>query len=92
MQYNQLGHTGLVISRLGFGAMTFGSGTGPMSAVFKLGQQFRLNLPKHRCHIQFPQNPEPCLAIQHQIELAIIQRLNIAAQLDKQFALSPAQA
>jgi len=39
MQYNQLGHTGLVISRLGFGAMTFGSGTGPMSAVFKLGQQ-----------------------------------------------------
>jgi aryl-alcohol dehydrogenase-like predicted oxidoreductase len=39
MQYTRLGYTGLVVSRLGFGAMTFGSGAGPMSAICKLGQQ-----------------------------------------------------
>ena len=39
MQYTRLGNTGLVVSRLAFGAMTFGSGEGPMAAVHKVGQE-----------------------------------------------------
>jgi aryl-alcohol dehydrogenase-like predicted oxidoreductase len=39
MQYSRLGNTGLLVSRLAFGAMTFGSAEGPMAAVSKLGQQ-----------------------------------------------------
>ncbi|GEO81882.1 aldo/keto reductase [Pararhodospirillum oryzae] len=39
MRYTTLGNTGLVVSRLGFGAMTFGSGTGPMASVFKIETQ-----------------------------------------------------
>jgi len=35
MQYNRLGNTGLIISRLAFGAMTFGSQPdSPMAHVF----------------------------------------------------------
>jgi aryl-alcohol dehydrogenase-like predicted oxidoreductase len=39
MQYARLGNSGLIVSRLAFGAMTFGSDTGPMGAVWKTGQQ-----------------------------------------------------
>lgn len=41
MQYARLGNTGLVISRLASGVMTFGSGSGskPTDAVWKTGQQ-----------------------------------------------------
>lgn len=38
MQYSRLGNTGLLVSRLAFGAMTFGSPEGPMAAVAKLDQ------------------------------------------------------
>lgn len=38
MQFARLGDTGLLVSKLAFGAMTFGSGKGPMAAVAKLGQ------------------------------------------------------
>jgi aryl-alcohol dehydrogenase-like predicted oxidoreductase len=36
MQYSRLGNTGLIVSRLGFGAMTFGSGNLP--TIYKVGQ------------------------------------------------------
>jgi aryl-alcohol dehydrogenase-like predicted oxidoreductase len=38
MQYNRLGDTGLVVSRLAFGAMTFGSQEGAFAAVYKVDQ------------------------------------------------------
>jgi aryl-alcohol dehydrogenase-like predicted oxidoreductase len=38
MHYSRLGNTGLLVSRLGFGAMTFGSAEGPMAAVAELDQ------------------------------------------------------
>ncbi len=38
MLYSTLGDTGLIVSRLAFGAMTFGQGKGRMAAIFKLGQ------------------------------------------------------
>jgi aryl-alcohol dehydrogenase-like predicted oxidoreductase len=36
MQYSRLGDSGLVVSKLAFGAMTFGSGQGPFAAVSKV--------------------------------------------------------
>lgn len=39
MEYTRLGDTGLVVSRLAFGAMTFGSAQGRMAAVHKVDQQ-----------------------------------------------------
>jgi len=39
MLYARLGKTGLIVSKLAFGAMTFGSSTGPMAAVSKVGQK-----------------------------------------------------
>src|SRR5579862_3048859 len=39
MQYAKLGNTGLVVSRLAFGAMTFGTGKGPFAAVSKVGPE-----------------------------------------------------
>jgi aryl-alcohol dehydrogenase-like predicted oxidoreductase len=39
MQYSRLGETGLIVSRLAFGSMTFGSDpTGPFAATFKVDQ------------------------------------------------------
>src|SRR4030095_16504944 len=39
MQYIRLGETGLVVSRLAFGSMTFGSAkTGPFTSVYKVDQ------------------------------------------------------
>jgi aryl-alcohol dehydrogenase-like predicted oxidoreductase len=38
MQYARVGNTGLIVSRLSFGVMTFGKGTGNMSAVSKTPQ------------------------------------------------------
>jgi aryl-alcohol dehydrogenase-like predicted oxidoreductase len=38
MQYSRLGNTGLVVSRLAFGAMTFGSSKGVFASVAKVGQ------------------------------------------------------
>jgi len=38
MQYQRLGDTGLVVSRLSLGAMTFGSGTGAMGSIWKVDQ------------------------------------------------------
>jgi aryl-alcohol dehydrogenase-like predicted oxidoreductase len=38
MQFARLGNSGLVVSKLAFGAMTFGSPEGPMAAVAKLNQ------------------------------------------------------
>jgi aryl-alcohol dehydrogenase-like predicted oxidoreductase len=38
MLYSTLGDTGLIVSRLAFGAMTFGQGKGKMAAIYKLGQ------------------------------------------------------
>ena len=39
MQYNRLGDTGLVVSRLAFGAMTFGSGQGALGGIWQVGQK-----------------------------------------------------
>ena len=39
MQYARLGDSGLVVSRLAFGAMTFGSATGPMAAIAKVDRK-----------------------------------------------------
>jgi aryl-alcohol dehydrogenase-like predicted oxidoreductase len=39
MQYVRLGNTGLIVSRLALGVMTFGSGSDAMGAVWKTGQQ-----------------------------------------------------
>jgi aryl-alcohol dehydrogenase-like predicted oxidoreductase len=39
MHYARLGNSGLVVSRLAFGAMTFGQGTGNMAAVAKTTQE-----------------------------------------------------
>lgn len=36
MQYSRLGDTGLIVSRLAFGAMTFGKGAGPFAEVSKV--------------------------------------------------------
>lgn len=36
MQYSRLGNSGLIVSRLAFGAMTFGTGQGPFAAVSKV--------------------------------------------------------
>jgi len=38
MKYNRLGNTGLIVSRLAFGAMTFGSAPGPMSHIWNTPQ------------------------------------------------------
>jgi aryl-alcohol dehydrogenase-like predicted oxidoreductase len=38
MQYTRLGDTGLVISRMAFGSMTFGSGEGATASVYKVDQ------------------------------------------------------
>ena len=38
MQYTRMGDTGLIVSRLAFGAMTFGSSTGMFAAVAKVGE------------------------------------------------------
>jgi aryl-alcohol dehydrogenase-like predicted oxidoreductase len=39
MLYNRLGDTGLVVSRLAFGAMTFGKAEGAYASIFKVGQE-----------------------------------------------------
>lgn len=39
MQYARLGDTGLIVSRLALGAMTFGADGGLMGAVWKAGQE-----------------------------------------------------
>ena len=38
MQYARLGESGLIVSRLSFGSMTFGSGAGPFATVSKVDQ------------------------------------------------------
>jgi aryl-alcohol dehydrogenase-like predicted oxidoreductase len=38
MQYARLGNTGLIVSRLSFGAMTFGDGSGALGYIWKTGQ------------------------------------------------------
>jgi hypothetical protein len=38
MQYSRLGNTGLIVSRLAFGAMTFGTGAGPFASVSKVDE------------------------------------------------------
>jgi aryl-alcohol dehydrogenase-like predicted oxidoreductase len=39
MQYARLGDTGLIVSRLSFGSMTFGTGAGPFASVSKVDQR-----------------------------------------------------
>ncbi|HEY1723440.1 MAG TPA: aldo/keto reductase [Magnetospirillaceae bacterium] len=39
MQYTTLGNTGLIVSRLAFGAMTFTAGNQDIAAVYKVGKQ-----------------------------------------------------
>jgi aryl-alcohol dehydrogenase-like predicted oxidoreductase len=39
MQYTQLGSTGLVVSRLAFGAVTFTKGNKDLGAIYKVGAQ-----------------------------------------------------
>ena len=38
MQYARLGETGLIVSRLAFGSMTFGTGTGVFASTYKVDQ------------------------------------------------------
>lgn len=44
MQYTRLGNTGLVVSRLAFGAMTFTAGNNTVPSVFKAGPQLAKEL------------------------------------------------
>jgi aryl-alcohol dehydrogenase-like predicted oxidoreductase len=44
MQYARLGNTGLIVSRLSFGAMTFGDGSGPLGYVWNTGQTEASNM------------------------------------------------
>jgi len=44
MQYSRLGNTGLIVSRLSFGAMTFGDGTGALGYIWKTGQAEASNM------------------------------------------------
>jgi aryl-alcohol dehydrogenase-like predicted oxidoreductase len=44
MQYSRLGDTGLVVSRLAFGSMTFGAGTGVFASTYKVDQPTANNL------------------------------------------------
>jgi aryl-alcohol dehydrogenase-like predicted oxidoreductase len=44
MQYTRLGDTGIVVSRLAFGAMTFGSSEGIFASVAKVGQDLATEL------------------------------------------------
>jgi aryl-alcohol dehydrogenase-like predicted oxidoreductase len=39
MQYTTLGHTGLIVSRLAFGAMTFTAGNEDLAAIYKVGAE-----------------------------------------------------
>jgi aryl-alcohol dehydrogenase-like predicted oxidoreductase len=39
MQYSRLGGTGLIVSRLAFGSMTFGAGTGVFASTYKVDQE-----------------------------------------------------
>ena len=39
MKYSKLGNTGLIVSRLSFGAMTFGVGAGPFTTVSKVDEK-----------------------------------------------------
>ncbi|OXM86270.1 aldo/keto reductase [Paenibacillus rigui] len=45
MKYSKLGNSGLIVSRLGFGAMTFGSGNIP--SVYKVDHELAQNLVDH---------------------------------------------
>ena len=51
MQYATLGNTGLVVSRLAFGAMTFTSGNQDIATIYKVGAQARerARRPRARC-------------------------------------------
>ncbi len=44
MQYARLGHTGLVVSRLAFGAMTFSHGNRDIASVYKVGANLAAEL------------------------------------------------
>ena len=44
MQYTRLGNTGLIVSRMAFGSMTFGSGEGAFGSVYKVDQATANNL------------------------------------------------
>lgn len=46
MQYARLGNTGLVVSRLGFGAMTFTSGNSDIASIYKVGADLAEELVK----------------------------------------------
>src|SRR5262245_41650071 len=39
MEYSKLGNTGLIVSRLAFGAMTFGSATGRFATISKVDEE-----------------------------------------------------
>jgi aryl-alcohol dehydrogenase-like predicted oxidoreductase len=39
MQYTRLGNSGLIVSRLAFGVMTFGDGSGPLGGIWRIGQE-----------------------------------------------------
>jgi aryl-alcohol dehydrogenase-like predicted oxidoreductase len=44
MKYARLGNSGLIVSRLSFGVMTFGKGEGPMAAVSKTDEQTAISI------------------------------------------------
>jgi aryl-alcohol dehydrogenase-like predicted oxidoreductase len=44
MQYAPLGHTGLVVSRMAFGAMTFTQGNKDIGAIYKVGAELASEL------------------------------------------------
>lgn len=44
MQYTTLGHTGLVVSRMAFGAMTFTAGNKDLSSIYKVGADLATEL------------------------------------------------
>ena len=47
MRYARLGNSGLIVSRLAFGVMTFGTAKGSIEGVWKTGQEEADALVKH---------------------------------------------
>ena len=50
-QYSKRGNTGLIVSRLSFGAMTFGKGVGPFATVSKVEEVADRITSTETCHL-----------------------------------------
>ncbi len=54
MQYAKLGNSGLIVSRLAFGAMTFTAGNKDMASIYKVGAQLADELVGRALNVATP--------------------------------------